>query len=228
MSTSVRNKEIKVQRAAQSLDHFKNKVAGSEDVYVGILKPALIVAGILVVGLLAWAGFANMRSKAVERHEAALAEVLRYVEGSGASPAPAVEVEKRMREKLPVLETLARTAPSSQRQIAEGHLAGWRMMLGAAGPGATTAKPGDPWQRIRLAQRSLALGQGGEAVQLLAPLRKDATPQEPWGRLYWTVLMDCNRLQGNRDQALKDLAEYKQRYKDQPEVNSLDAVVKGI
>lgn len=228
MSTSVRNKEIKVQRAAQSLDHFKTKVAGSEDVYVGILKPTLIGAGILVVGLLAWAGFANMRSKAVERHEAALAEVLRYVEGSGTPPASAVEVERRMREKLPVLETLARSAPSAQRQVAEGHLASWRLQLGAAGTNAATTETGDPWQRIRLAQRDIALGHAEDALRRLVPLRKDATPQEPWGRLYWTVLMDCNRLQANRDQALKDLAEYKQRFKDQPEVNSLDAVVKGI
>ena len=228
MSTSVRNKEIKVQRAAQSLDHFKNKVAGSEDVYVGILKPALIVAGILVVGLLAWAGIANMRSKAVERHEAALAEVLRHVEGSGATPASAVEVEMRMREKLPVLETLARTAPSSQRKVTEGHLASWKLMLGPASSNSTEVEPGDPWQRIRLAQRSIALSRGEDAARLLAPLRKDATPQEAWGRLNWTVLMDCNRLQANRDQALKDLAEYKQRFKDQAEANGLDAVVKGI
>ena len=134
----------------------------------------------------------------------------------------------RMREKLPVLETLARTAPSSQRKVTEGHLASWKLMLGTASSNSTEVEPGDPWQRIRLAQRSIALSRGEDAARLLAPLRKDATPQEAWGRLYWTVLMDCNRLQANRDQALKDLAEYKQRFKDQAEANGLDAVVKGI
>ncbi len=228
MSTNVRNKEIKVQRDAQSLDHFKNKVAGAEDVYVGILKPVLIGAGILLLALLAWAGWANHRSKAVERHAVALAEVVRYVEGDGTTPTPAAEAEKRMREKLPILETLARTAPASERKVTEGLLASWRLMLNSGATAAPAAEPKDPWDRLRLAQRSLALGQGDGAVRLLAPLRKGATPQEPWGRLYWTVQLECDRLTGNREQALKDLAEYKERFKNQPDVNSLDPVVKGI
>jgi hypothetical protein len=238
MSTNIRKKEIKVQRAAQSLDHFKNKVAGGEDIYVGILKPVLAGAGILVVALAAWAGFANMHSKAVERHEVVMAEIVRYVAGDGTAPAPAAEVEKRMREKLPVLENLARTAPSSERQVAEGLLASWRLMLGGAADGGAAngvaaaagdiPDPKDPWQRLRLAQRSLALGHADEASRFLAPLRKGAAPQEPWGRLYWTVQLDCDRLVSNREQALKDLAEYKERFKNLPEVNALDTVVKGI
>jgi hypothetical protein len=229
MSTSVRNKEIKVQRDAQSLDHFKNKVAGSEDVYVGILKPVLIGAGILAVALLAWAGFASMRSKAAERHEAALAEIVRYVEGDGVTPASAADTEKRMREKLPALEALAQSAPSAAKPVAAGMVSTWKLMLGQPSPAApATLDATDPWQRLRLAQRSLALGKGDEASRLLAPLKKDASPQAPWGRSYWTVLMDCHRLLGDRDQALKDLAEYKERFKNLPDVDALDAVAKGI
>lgn len=230
MSSNVRNKEIKVQRAAQSLDHFKNTVAGSEDVYVGILKPVLIGAGVLVLVLLAWAGFANMRSKAVDRHETALAELVRYVEGDGSTPPSAAESEKRMREKLPVLEGLAQSAPGSEKAVTEGMLASWKLMLGqpSSVPAQAGADPKDPWQRLRLAQRQLALGHGDEAGRLLAPMQKDATPQQPWGRLYWTTLMECHRLKGDRDQALKDLAVYKDRFKSLPEVNSLDPVVKGI
>lgn len=228
MSTNVRDKEIKVQRAAQSLDHFKSKVAGAEDAYVGILKPVLFGAGIVLLALLGWAGFASLRSKSLGRHEAALAEVLRYVEGDGTTPLPAAEAEKRMKEKLPVLEQLARTAPASEKAVAEGIASGWRLMLGQAGATAATAEPKTPWDRLRAAQRSLALGRGEEAARLLAPLRKDATPQEAWGRLYWTLALDCDRLQGNRAQALKDLAEFKDRFKNLPEANSLDNVVKSI
>lgn len=227
MSTQLRNKEIKVQRAAQSLDHFKTKVAGAEDVYVGVLKPVLIGAGVLVLGLLGWGAYANMRARALERHEAALAGILRYVEGDGSTPVPAAEAEKRMREKLPVLEELARNAPSKVKPVADGVLGSWRLMLGQGGP--AVAEPGkDPWQRLRLAQRALALGKGDEAAALLAPLRRDATPQEAWGRTYWAALLDCDRLRGDRAQALKDLAEFKERFKTSPEVDSLDATVKGI
>ena len=76
MSTSSRSKEIKVQRDAQSLEHFKTNVAGSEDVYVSLLKPVLIGVGALVLAVLAWLGWSNMRAKAVERHEVALAKDL--------------------------------------------------------------------------------------------------------------------------------------------------------
>ncbi len=227
MSTSSRSKEIKVQRDAQSLEHFKTNVAGSEDVYVSLLKPVLIGVGALVLAVLAWLGWSNMRAKAVERHEVALAEILRYAEGSGPTPASPAEVEKRMKEKLPALEQLARSAPASERAIAEGLLASWKLVLGQGAPAPAT-DPRDPWQRLRLAQRSLALGKAEEAARLLAPLRKDATPAEAWGKAYWAAVLDCDRLQGNRDQALKNLAEFKARYKNLPDENALDVVMKGI
>jgi hypothetical protein len=230
MSNNVRNKEIKVQRAAQSLDHFKNTVASSDDVNAGILKPVLIGAGVLVLLLVAWAGWSGMATKAVERHESALAEILRYVEGDGTVPVPAAEAEKRMREKLPALEYLAKTAPGSEQLVTDGVLASWRLMLGTAGSGAAgaVADPKDPWQRLRLAQRSLALGNGDETSRFLAPLHKGASPEEPWGKLYWKTRLECDRLQGKRDQAFKDLAEFKERFKNTPDANSLDPVVKGI
>lgn len=227
MSTSSRSKEIKVQRDAQSLDHFKTNVAGSEDVYVSLLKPLLIGVGALVLAMLAWVGWSVMRARAVERHEVALAELLRYAEGSGITPSAPSEVEKRMKEKLPALEQLARNAPASERAVAEGLLGSWKLVLGQGAP-APAADPKDPWQRLRLAQRSIALGKGEEGARLLAPLRKDATPQEPWGKAYWAAVLDCDRLQGNRDQALKNLAEFKARFKNLPDENALDVVMKGI
>ncbi len=227
MSISSRNKEIKVQRDAQSLDHFKNKVAGSEDAYVSLLKPVLAGAGALVLALLAWVGWSSLRARAVERHEVALAELLRSVEGSGATPPSSAEVEKRMREKRPALEELVRSAPASERAAAEGLLASWNVVLGQAGP-APAAEPRGPWQRLRQAHRFIALGKAEEAARVLAPLRKDATPQEPWGKAYWAAVLDCDRLQGDRGQALKNLAEFKARYKSLPDENALDVVMKGI
>ncbi|MBI4914034.1 MAG: hypothetical protein HY823_14990 [Acidobacteria bacterium] len=221
-----RNKEIQVQRPAQSLEHFKSKVASAEDVPSGILKPVLMGAGVLVLGLLAWGGISTIRTRAVERHEAALASILREVEGSASNPLAPADMEKRMREKLPALEALASAAPSSRKAVALGLAAKWR--LAVDGKATPPAEAGDPWGRLRLAQQKLALGQGPEAQALLAPLQKDATPQEAWSSLFWTTLMESHRLTGNRAQALKDFSEYRDRFKAQGDPFGLDNLLKSI
>jgi len=225
MSLSSRNKEIQVQRPAQSLEHFKSKVAGPEDPYTGIMKPLLAGAGILVLGLLAWGGIASIRSRAVERHEAALADLLHGVEGDGTAAA-VPDLEKKMRDKLPALEALARSAPSSQKAVTEGLLASWKLQL--EGKATPVSPKDDPWSRLRQAQAALALGKGVEAQKLLAPLRKGASPEEAWGSLYWSTALEVDRLLGSRDQAWKDLAEYKQRFKDQGDAAPLEQLLKGI
>ena len=221
MSASSRNKEIQVQRPAQSLDHFKAKVAGPADAEVGLMKPLLIGAGVIVALLLGWTGVSQMRSRAVERHEAALAELVHGVESG-----PAPELEARMRAKLPALEALARSAPASEKAAVEGLLASWRLQLDGKAP--LPAQGADPWSVLRQAQAAIAAGKGTEAQKLLGPLRKGATPQEAWGSLYWSTLMESHRLVGDRDQAWKDLAEYKQRFKDQGDAASLEQLLKGI
>ncbi len=225
MSAGSRNKEIQVQRPAQSLEHFKSKVAGPEDAYTGIMKPLLTGAGVLVLGLLAWGGIASIRSRAVERHEAALADLVHGVEGDGTAAA-APDLEKRMRQNLPALEALARSAPSSRKAMTEGLLASWKLQV--EGKAAAVPQGDDPWGRLRQAQAALALGKGDEAQKLLAPLRKDATPEEAWGSLYWSTALEADRLLGSRDQAWKDLAEYKQRYKEQGDAAPLENLLKGI
>jgi hypothetical protein len=225
MSLSSRNKEIQVQRPAQSLEHFKAKVAGPQDPYTGIMKPLLGGAGIVVLALLAWAGIASIRNRSVERHEAALADLLHEVEGDGTAPA-APDLEKKMREKLPVLEALARSAPAREKAVTEGLLASWKLQLD--GKATPVSQKDDPWSRLRQAQAALALGKGDEAQKLLSPLRKDATPEKAWGGLYWNTSLETDRLLGNRDQAWKDLAEYKQRFKDQGDAAPLEQLLKGI
>ena len=224
MSTSSRNKEIQVQRPAQSLEHFKAKVAGPGDVNAGIMKPLLAGAGIVVLGLLAWLGISSISSRSAERHEAALGDLVHEVEGDGATPTP--ELEKRMREKLPALEALAKSAPSSQKAVTEGLLQSWKLQLD--GKAAPVAQKDDSWGLLRQAQAALALGKGDEAQKLLAPLRRKAQPDEAWAGLYWTTTLEVDRLLGNRDQAWKDLAEYKQRFKDQGDPAPLEQLLKGI
>lgn len=225
MSSSSRNKEIQVQKPAQSLEHFKAKVAGPEDAYTGVMRPLLGGAGILVLGLLAWGGIASIRSRSVERHEAALAELVHAVEGDGSGAATA-DLEKRMRERLPALEALAASAPSSRKDLTQGLLASWKVQLD--GKAVSVSQGDDPWSRLRQAQAALTLGKGDEAQKLLAPLRKDATPEKAWGGLYWSTSLEADRLLGNRDQAWKDLAEYKQRFKDLGDAAPLEQLLKGI
>lgn len=212
MAANPKSKEIQVQKPAQSLQAFQRSLGQGEEVGAGLLKPVLLAAGLLLAGVLGFFGWQAWRSSALERHENAMAEVVQAVFGDGLAPVAPSEIEKRMREQLPLLEGLVKRAPGPARSVAEGTLASWRLQL--EGQGGLEATAGDPWSRLRLAHRQVALGQAQEADQTLRELRAEAQPDEPWASLYWTLLMDLHRLKGDRSEALKDFADYKNRYKE--------------
>lgn len=212
MAANPKSKEIQVQKPAQSLQAFQRSLDQGEQAAGGLLKPVLGGLAVLLLGMVAFFGWQAWRSAALERHENAMAEVVQAVFGDGLAPVAPAEVEKRMREQLPALESLAKQAPSSARPVAEGTLAAWRLQL--EGKGGLESVAGDPWSRLRLAHRQIALGQGAEASETLRALHGKANPEEPWASLYWTLLMDLHRLKGDRAEALKDYADYKNRYKE--------------
>ncbi len=226
MAATTKTKEIQVQKPAQSLQAFRAKMATGEDVHATLLKPVLTGVGILIAASLAIFGYQSWKSNAIEKHETALAEVLQQIQGDGKSPLPAAELEKRMREQLPKLEALTKSAPASQRATTEGILSTWRLELD--GKGGIEIKPTDPWSRLRLAQRQIALGQGKEALGTLEPLRPSANPSESWSSLYWNTLLEARQIQGDRDLAWKDYAEYNKRFRQQADAKSLDRIMAGI
>lgn len=225
MVTHNRNKVIQVQKPAQSLQAFQKKVASGEDLQTGILKPMLIGAGaLLTVGVLVF-GFQAWRSSVTDRFEAELATLQMDVVGSPMEPVPPAEVEKRMREKLPQLQALAGRAPGSEKAAAQGMLAAWKLQLD--GTGAVASDTHDAWGRLQLAQKQVAMGQGTEALATLAPLRRKADPDQDWASIFWTTLMDANRLKGDRAQALKDFADYKARFKTQADP-TVERMLQGV
>jgi hypothetical protein len=213
MVSHSKDKVIQVQKPAQSLQAFQKKVATGEDIQVGYLKPLVLAAGILVVAFASFYGFRAVRAASLEKHQTALADLQMEVIGDQAVPASPQDLEQRMRERLPRLEALARSAPRDDRALTEGLLASWRLQLGEKG--AAPAALTDTWGRLHLAQRQVALGQGQEAAATLSGLRKGADPDQAWASIFWSTLLDADQLQGNRDQAWKDLADYKTRYKQQ-------------
>lgn len=220
------SREIQVQKPAQSLAHFQTKVAQGQEEDGGLLKPLLVgVASLVALGIVygAWNAW---RSSVADKHEAALSALQMEVEGDGLVPVPAPEVEKRMRERLGRLEALASKAPSSRKAATAGLLDTWRLTLD--GKGQVSAKPADAWGQLRLAQRAIALGQLQEARTQLNPLRAKATPGEPWAEAYWACQLDADRLAGDRAQALKDLAEYKARFKGRGDASALENLVQSI
>jgi hypothetical protein len=225
MVTHYKNKVIQVQKPAQSLQAFQQKVASGDDIKAGYLKPMLITAGVLVVLGIGFFGIRAMRSASIEKHEATLAELKLEVTGDGLAPVPAPELEKRMREKLPRLEALAHSAPGSRREATEGMLASWRLQLD--GKGGVPASQDDVWGTLRLAERQVALGQGKEALATLGPLRGSAVTGKAWASLYWATTLEADRLLGDRAKAWQDFAEYKTRFKDQADP-ALEHLLAGV
>jgi hypothetical protein len=226
MAVNIKSKEIQVQKPAQSLQAFQQKLATGEDLQTGILKPLLIGFGSLVVLSVGFFGIRAWRISVVEKHEAAVAELVQEVQGDGITPVAPAEVEKRMREKLPSLEALVKSAPSPKRAATEALVASWKLAID--GKGGFKAHAENPWDSLRQAQYAISMGQAKEAFAVLAPLRASANPSEPWGSLYWSTLIDADRLQGNREQALKDLADFKARFKEQGNAAPLEQMVQGI
>lgn len=220
-------KEIQVQKPAQSLAHFQQKLASGEDLQTGILKPLLIGATAVVLLVAGFFGYSAWRDSQVEAFEANLAEITQGLDGAGPAPIGADQLEKTMRDRMPKLEALVKKAPGSRKVSAEGLLATWKLSLDGKSA-AALAPAKTPWARIAQAERAIALGQGQEALTLLSTLRKGASPKEDWANLYWNTLVEAERLAGNRDQAWKDYAEYKDRFKDRAVTASMDRTLQGI
>jgi len=225
MVTHHKDKVIQVQKPAQSLQAFQQKVASGEDLRVGYLKPILMVAGIAVVAVSAYFGFRAVRSNSQEKYQTSLADLQLEVAGTDAAPATPQEMEQRMRERLPRLEALARSAPGDEKAVAEGLLATWRLQLGDKS--AAPVPAAGVWGQLRLAQKQVAMGRAQDATATLAGLRKGADPDQAWSGLFWNTLLDADRLQGDRNQAWKDLAEYKARFKEQADP-ALDRLLSGV
>jgi hypothetical protein len=213
MVSHSKDRVIQVQKPAQSLQAFQKKVASGEDVRVGYLKPLVMGAGVLIVGFASFYGFRAVRAASLEKHLTALADLQMEVIGdsSATEPVSPKDLEQRMRERLPRLEALARSAPRDDKAVSEGLLATWRLQLGEKA-GAPLA-PTDAWGKLRLAQKQIALGQGQEAAATLAGMRGAADPDQAWAPIFWSTLLDADELQGSRDQGWKDLADYKTRFK---------------
>ena len=219
-------REIQVQKPAQSLAHFQTKLGQGTKEEAGLLKPILIGAvAIVSLGILygAWGAW---QTSSAEKHEAALAALQMEVEGDGTSPLPPTDMDKRMRERLPRLEALVASAPASQKDATAGLLAAWRLAL--EGKGAAPAPSDDAWGHIRAAQRAIALGQTQDARTHLDPLRSKAQPGESWGEAFWACQLDADRLAGDRAQALKDLADYKSRFKGRSDTSALESQLQSI
>ncbi|GLH73523.1 hypothetical protein GETHLI_20250 [Geothrix limicola] len=226
MARPTKAREIQVQKPAQSLAHFQTKLGQGQEEDAGLLKPILIgVVSLLALGLL-YGGWSAWQTSVAEKHEAALAALQMEVEGDGVTPLPAPEIEKRMRERLGRLEGLVAAAPSSRKAATLGLLNTWRLTLDGKGP--SPAKAEDAWGQIRLAQRALALGQIQEARVQLDPLRAKATPGEAWAEAFWASQMDADRLAGDRTQALKDLADYKARFKGRGDASAMENLIRSI
>lgn len=226
MAAPVKSKEIQVQKPAQSLQAFQKKLETGQSSDLSFLKPILIGASLLLVASLGYFGYTSWKSNAVAKHETAMAELFLAVQGDPKTPAQPGDLEKRMRENLPKLEALAKSAPASQKAVTEGQLAVWRLELD--GKGGIAPSTDDSWSRLRAAQRQIALGQGQEALGTLEPLRAAAKPGEAWADVYWKTLLKARTLQGDRASALKDYAEYKERFREQADITGAERILIGI
>jgi predicted Zn-dependent protease len=130
-----------------------------------------------------------------------------------------------MRDRLPKLRALASSAPHDGRAVTQGFLATWQVELGDKE--AAVFPAAGVWGKLRLAQKQVALGQAQDAAATLAALRKSADPDQPWAPVFWDTLLQNDQLQGKRDQAWKDLAEYKTRFKQLADP-AMDQLLAGV
>jgi len=232
--SDIKKKEIKIQKQAQSLTAFQSMVAHGIDDRTALMKRLLLAAGVIVLALAAVTSWKLWQSRRIGQHETALAALVSEVQGSRSTPNPADVQIQKMRAALPRLEELAKTAPGPCVAVTNGMVAAWKLKIGpdedaaTAQTAAPVAAPKDPWSILRLAQRSIALGQAKEAGDLISPLRKNAKPSAAWAGQYWATLMQVRQLEGDRAQALNDYAEYRSLYKGHPDANALDKALEGI
>ncbi|MBK8727067.1 MAG: hypothetical protein IPL96_13760 [Holophagaceae bacterium] len=223
----IRNKEIQVQKPAQSLAHFQAKVASADDLETGLVKPLLIGGGTVLVLVIGYFAFSSWQTGRVERFEASRAELLKAIEGDPKVPAAAADYEKRLRENLPALDRLAKEAPGSRRAQAVAEAGSYHLMLEGK-TGTATMVPSGSVGKVQSAARLIALGQGKEALDLLLPLRGKAKAGEPWADFYWVTLMDARRLTGDRAGALQDLSDYRKEFQGEGYIRLLERMAKGI
>lgn len=225
MAANPQDKVIQVQKPAQSLEHFQRSLG--DETGSPALRKALMGAGLLAVAGIGWLVWSTVRDQRVEKFENSVAALRLEVEGDGATPVAPAELEQRMKAALPRLEALAKEAPVPSRATTDGLLQSWKLSL--SGTGAIQGNPnGDAWDRLREAQRLLALGQAKPVTELLSPLRPKANPSQPWAEAYWVTLLEADRLAGDRPQALKDLADYKDRFKKDGAAPEMDRALQSI
>lgn len=201
---------IQVQKPAQSLDHFTRSYALDAE-SGSLLKPILIGAGAALALLVGYGVWELVKDRKVARFESSLAQILLEVEGNDpAKPPAAAELQSRMKERLPRLETLAQDAPSSRRAVAQGLLAQWKVALD--GHGAAPASK-DPWSRLAFADRALALGNGADAQKQLQGLSAKATPDTPWADTFWSLQVQADALAGDAAQGRAHLDQYRSLFK---------------
>ncbi|MCL1907925.1 MAG: hypothetical protein FWG12_00985 [Holophagaceae bacterium] len=224
---SIKQKEIQIQKPAQSLTAFQRKVSsGVIDSGSNLLKQ-IAIAGAAVIAVIVMAVFWSMwRKHKIEQHETALSALITEVEGSLSIPVPVEERELRMRDALPRLEDIVSKAPRASKEVAVGLLSTWKLTLD--GRGGELPSPADPWSRLRLARRSIALGQATEAINIISVLHKDAGPNRAWSQIYWSALMQIRQLEGNREQALRDFAEYRKVFKARAELDEMEKLLNAI
>jgi len=226
IKTNIKQKEIRIQKQAQSLTAFQHKVASGMDDRSALMKRFIIVASAIVVAIAITVFWNFWRKHKIEQHETALAALIAEAQGHRSDTVPSDEKEQRMLNALPRLEELARTAPGRSKAVTNGILSTWKLELGQGDN--SLPKPTDPWSRLRLAQRNIVLGQAEKAKELLSILHKDAKPDRAWSQLYWSSLMLVRQLEGDRQQALKDYAEYRQVFKDQADLTAMDKLLSVV
>jgi hypothetical protein len=220
---SIKQKQIRIQKPAQSLTAFQRSVASGTDERSDLIRYFAIAVGAMLAITVVVVSWNLLSSRRIEQHEAALAVLISEVDGNRTSPVPPAEREQRMRGVLSRLEELASKAPGSCKPVALGMLSAWKLELD--GQGAGLPAPSDPWSRLGLAQRSIALGQAAEAHGLISTLHGKADPNQAWSPLYWAALLQARQLEGNREQALKDYAEYRKRFKSQADLATMDKLL---
>jgi len=223
---SIKQKEIQIQKPAQSLTAFQHKVASGMDEHSNLLKRFIIISVAILVLIAALVSWSMWRRHKIEQHETALSALIAEVEGSFSNPIPPTEKEQKMRNALPRMEELARTAPSTSKNITNGILSAWKLELDGVSGALPT--PTDPWSRLRLAQRHVVLGQASEASDLISTLHKNADLNQAWSQMYWSTLMQIRQLEGNREQAMKDYAKYREKFKDRADLEAMDKILKTI
>ncbi|MDR0498717.1 MAG: hypothetical protein LBH03_03140 [Holophagales bacterium] len=226
LKTNIKQKEIRIQKPAQSLSTFQSKITLGMNEHSNLMKRFIIVGVAILLGIAVVVFWNIWRHHKIEQHETAMSALILEVEGTLTNSVPPAEKEQRMRNALSRLEELARTAPGACKSVANGMVSTWKLELD--GKGTSLPTPADPWSRLRLAQKNIVLGQSKEAGDAISVLHKIAKPNQAWSQLYWSMLLQIRQLDGDREQALKDYAEYRKIFREQSDLITMDKILDAI